>query len=220
MESQTIKAETTFILTKNKHVSLCAFSDRVSEKTGGICHISSTFDQKKSPRLLLIDVASLGIDYSFEILRLSDALHHTPNCILYNVPNQIFAIKLIEWPHVAGAFTPDDDAALILDLLPLLLDEHIWISTTLANKLLKHIRRKPRQTHIDLKEVKLTKRERQILCLLKDGYSNQKIGELIYVSEHTIKSHLYSTYRKIGVSTRLEASNWVMDNRDLLEDGQ
>jgi len=61
----------------------------------------------------------------------------------------------------------------------------------------------------------LTKRERQILKLIKDGATNLDIAESLEVSEHTIKSHLYNVYKKIGVRNRLEASNWVRDMDDL-----
>lgn len=215
MKSEEAAMEETIILTKTKHVSLSAFSHRIEELVGGKCTISSGLRSNNFPSLILIDVTSVGLENSFEILKASDDFSSSPNCILYNVPDQALSIKLIEWPHVVGAFTPEDNNDFILEMLPLLLDEHIWIANSLANKLLKHIRRKPRQTHVPLRDTKLTKREKQILRHLKDGHTNQAIADLIFVSEHTIKSHLYSTYRKIGVRTRLEASNWVMDNLSL-----
>lgn len=216
MKSEEAAMEETIILTKTKHVSLSAFSHQIAELVGCRCTISPTLKSQSLPSLILIDVTSLGLGNCFEILRASDSFSSSPNCILYNVPDQTLSVKLIEWPHVVGAFTQEDSNDLILDMLPLLLDEHIWIANSLANKLLKHIRRKPRQTHVPLRDTKLTKREKQILRHLKDGHTNQAIADLIFVSEHTIKSHLYSTYRKIGVRTRLEASNWVMDNLGLV----
>ena len=60
-------------------------------------------------------------------------------------------------------------------------------------------------------DVKLTRRERQILKLIKDGATNADISTALKVSEHTVKSHLYNVYKKIGVRNRLEASNWVRD---------
>ncbi len=50
----------------------------------------------------------------------------------------------------------------------------------------------------------LTDRESEILALLLKGKSNKEIADLTYVSTETVKSHLHSIYRKLGVKSRLE----------------
>lgn len=51
----------------------------------------------------------------------------------------------------------------------------------------------------------LTHRERQILGLLTRGLCNIAIGEQLFISEKTVRNHLSSVYRKIGVVSRAEA---------------
>ena len=51
----------------------------------------------------------------------------------------------------------------------------------------------------------LTGREREILTLLASGLSNAELGAGLYLSEPTIKTHLSSTFRKLGVRDRVQA---------------
>jgi two-component system, NarL family, response regulator DegU len=53
--------------------------------------------------------------------------------------------------------------------------------------------------------VELTERELEVLNALTDGLSNKAIGKRLWLSEQTIKFHLTSIYRKLGVSSRTEA---------------
>jgi LuxR family maltose regulon positive regulatory protein len=52
---------------------------------------------------------------------------------------------------------------------------------------------------------KLTERELAVLRLFDGELSHRQIGENLFVSINTIKSHVRSIYRKLGVSSREEA---------------
>jgi DNA-binding NarL/FixJ family response regulator len=51
----------------------------------------------------------------------------------------------------------------------------------------------------------LTERELEILRLLTGGLSNAELGARLYLSEPTIKTHLSSIFRKLGVRDRVQA---------------
>jgi LuxR family maltose regulon positive regulatory protein len=51
----------------------------------------------------------------------------------------------------------------------------------------------------------LTKQERAVLQLLQGTLSNREIGQELYISANTVKTHVRVIYRKLGVSTREEA---------------
>lgn len=52
------------------------------------------------------------------------------------------------------------------------------------------------------KKYNISKREQEILRLIVDGKSNKEIEDELYISIHTVKNHIYSMYRKLGVKTR------------------
>lgn len=51
----------------------------------------------------------------------------------------------------------------------------------------------------------LSERERQVLALLGKSLSNQEMAHKLFLSESTVKTHLRSLFRKMGVRNRSEA---------------
>ncbi len=51
----------------------------------------------------------------------------------------------------------------------------------------------------------LTRREREILALLADGFGNKQIAARLGISTNTVKTHLELLFDKLDVSTRTEA---------------
>jgi DNA-binding NarL/FixJ family response regulator len=55
----------------------------------------------------------------------------------------------------------------------------------------------------------ISPREREVLALLVDGMPNKLIARRLGISEKTVKSHLTSIFRQIGVTDRVQAILWV-----------
>lgn len=51
----------------------------------------------------------------------------------------------------------------------------------------------------------LTKREHELLELIYQGKSNKEIAEKLFLSESTVKTHIYNIFRKLDVKNRVEA---------------
>ncbi|MCV5737336.1 helix-turn-helix transcriptional regulator, partial [Escherichia coli] len=52
-------------------------------------------------------------------------------------------------------------------------------------------------------------RELQVLRCLQAGASNSQMAEELFVSEFTIKSHLYQIFKKLSVKNRVQAIAWA-----------
>jgi DNA-binding NarL/FixJ family response regulator len=59
----------------------------------------------------------------------------------------------------------------------------------------------------------LTAREREVLEMLAEGLPNKHISRRLGISEKTVKAHLTSIFRTIGVTDRTQAALWAERNR-------
>lgn len=57
----------------------------------------------------------------------------------------------------------------------------------------------------------LTARQKEILSMLMEGKNNQDIATQFCISPHTVKTHIYNIYKKLKVSSRLQASKKIAD---------
>jgi DNA-binding CsgD family transcriptional regulator len=51
----------------------------------------------------------------------------------------------------------------------------------------------------------LTAREREVLAMIGQGYSNKRIARALHISPETVKSHVKRIFLKLAASTRTEA---------------
>ncbi len=70
----------------------------------------------------------------------------------------------------------------------------------------------PRQQWRQIAPPALSAREKQILGLVVMGYMNSQIAERLFLAESTVKSHLSSAFGKLGVRSRNEAVNLILDS--------
>lgn len=66
-------------------------------------------------------------------------------------------------------------------------------------------------------QFKLTPREKELIELIYSGKSNKEIAEILYLSESTVKTHIYNIFRKMDVKNRVGVICVI--NGDI-EDGQ
>ena len=58
----------------------------------------------------------------------------------------------------------------------------------------------------------LTERESEIVALITQGKSNAEVASIVYLSINSVKSHIRSAYRKMGVTNRVEAVLWGVEH--------
>ena len=58
----------------------------------------------------------------------------------------------------------------------------------------------------------LTEREKEVLELIIQGKSNPQIANELILSIHTVKAHLESIYKKLGVHNKVQAAVYTIVN--------
>ena len=59
----------------------------------------------------------------------------------------------------------------------------------------------------------LGKREAEVAKLVADGLSNKQIGVRLFISEHTVDSHVSNILNKLGFNSRAQIAAWMASSR-------
>lgn len=128
----------------------------------------------------------------------------------FNLRDEDHAADLMAAFHLQGVFYRKDDLLLICKGISKLIEGDLWMSRSLMSRLIGFYRQQQRNAYRPV--CGLTHREMEIISLLSTGASNTEIADKLFVSEHTVKSHLYNIFRKIKVHNRIQAMNWARQN--------
>lgn len=85
-----------------------------------------------------------------------------------------------------------------------------WLTRMIVEKfsaLRQGTRTPPRSSDVDI----LTGREREVLWLICEGRSDAEMSEMLHLSQNTVRNHIASLYRKIGVNRRSAAVIWARE---------
>jgi two-component system, NarL family, response regulator DegU len=100
------------------------------------------------------------------------------------------------------------------------------LTGTLFSQIVEHAIDGSSPSVID-KSVRMTKRERQVIELIADGFTNKEIAQQINLSPYTVKSHVHNILEKLALNTRVQiakhahfsdAHKTALDTTSLLDD--
>ena len=58
----------------------------------------------------------------------------------------------------------------------------------------------------------LSRREKEVVRAVVEGYSNREIAERLTLSEHTVKNYVFRVFDKLGISSRVELVHYALAN--------
>lgn len=152
-------------------------------------------EQSADLDLLIIDIGLPDIDGCAFLKMLNERDIIIPSCII-SASEDISKIHTIMNLGAMGFIPKDWEAEQIASGLKRILDGEIIIPKDIQKKL---------NTFNQLqKKIVLSNRQRDVLVLLKDGLSNQKISEILNISEHTVKSHVSALFQVFEADNRMQ----------------
>lgn len=125
------------------------------------------------------------ISVSDDVTNLFDALKHgAQGYLLKN-------IQSLHWYEYLRAFALDE----------------VPMSKEIAFRILKEFsQNKPKEP---LNHAVLSSRELEVLQLVAKGLSNREISETLFISEHTVKSHLKNILSKLHLENRVQIAHYA-----------
>lgn len=144
----------------------------------------------------------------------SDGLAPYPMA-LFNLERDAGIEPLALAAGVRGFFYTQDPPRVILKGIEALFKGELWVSRKLMSEcLMQGIGNGGKSGESRGSSERLSQREREILSLVSQGKTNQDIAQRLFISLHTVKTHVYNIFRKLEVANRIQAANWARQNLD------
>jgi DNA-binding NarL/FixJ family response regulator len=162
--------------------------------------------ERLQPDLVLLDLSMPGMDGLAALPRLREA---APGCEVVVLTasgteeNLLAAIR----GGAAGYLMKSEPPERIASFLDGVAQGEAALSGSIARRLLEQVRvGGGRSSGVpDAIAAALSAREVEVLLLLDEHLGTDEIAGRLYISEHTVRSHVKSLLRKLGVSSRREA---------------
>ena len=160
--------------------------------------------RRLSPQLVLLDLSMPGVSGLEALPRIRDA---APACEVVVLTasgteeNLLAAIR----GGAAGYLLKSEPPERIVEFLRGVGHGEAALSGEVARRLLEEVRAGGSRGVPDRIAAALSAREVEVLLLLDEHLSTDEIAARLYISEHTVRSHVKSLLRKLGVSSRREA---------------
>jgi len=157
-----------------------------------------------APDVALVDVrmkATSGLELCEELLRVAPS---TKVVLLTVYDDEQYLFEGLR-AGAAGYLTKQVLAEELLAQLRRVLDGDIVVDPTLAGRVALSAARLNRGEFWPGASLGLSQRESEVLELMVRGNANRAIATRLVLGEETIKSHVRSIYRKLGVADRAQA---------------
>ncbi len=152
--------------------------------------------------LALIDLGlpdGSGLDVLRHIKQQSDET----TCVITTVMGDDAHIVSALSAGAQGYLLKEQTAEMIVKQLTQLIEGIPALSPSIAQRIMEHFRL---TGPVAEPESKLTEREKDVLALIGKGHRNIDVANDLNLAETTVASHIKSIYRKLGISSRAEAS--------------
>ena len=162
--------------------------------------------RRVQPELVLLDLSMPGVDGVSALPRLREA---APACEVVVLTasgteeNLLGAIR----GGAAGYLLKSEPPERIVEFLRGVAQGEAALSGPVARRLLEQLRDGgTRESGVpDSIAAALSAREVEVLLLLDEHLGTDEIAKRLFISEHTVRSHVKSLLRKLGVSSRRQA---------------
>jgi len=192
-------------------------AELIVQHLGGACRVTPIDRVDAAPRaaVALLDVEGMSprlIDGSVQTLRARGSYR---SIALVNA-ERASVVDIVASSGVEGVFFSDTSKEHLIKGVKAMFGGEYWLPRSVLAAHFEKTRSR-RSVGAGVSAIEPTRKETETLKLLVGGNSNNAIAQRLGVSPHTVKTHLYNLFRKIGVKNRVQAVNWATQHVERIE---
>ncbi|MGZ4416051.1 MAG: response regulator [Gaiellaceae bacterium] len=173
----------------------------VAEASNGLEAVDKT--ARYSPTVVLMDIRMPELDGLEATRRILAADTSVRVLILTTFDLDEYIYEALR-AGASGFVLKDDPPEQLLAAIRTVSAGEALLSPTVTKRVIQHYTRTPRPTPpTELDD--LTERELEVLRLVARGMSNAEIGQELYISETTVKTHITHILQKLNLRDRVQA---------------
>jgi DNA-binding NarL/FixJ family response regulator len=159
-------------------------------------HLTST----RHPDIALIGIEQVAEQLPGMVQTLHSARAEMGVLLLSGAESNEFAVRALEM-GARGVVSERNSPDILVRAIRRVHQGEVWVERRTAARMLSRVL----QTGSAAAGVRaLTSREREIVALVGKGLSNRDVSERLFISDSTVRNHLTSVFRKLGVRNRME----------------
>lgn len=165
--------------------------------------------RRHQPEILVLDLHMPGVDGVVVARTLKEEGLPARVVILSETLDDHEALDCLRL-GVAGIVLKDMASSQVLRCVEKVAAGDVWVEKRSFSRALEHLLR--REAGAQRLAGKLSDREMQVVKLCAQGVGNAEIAKKLSLTEGTVKSHLHSAYRKLGVQGRASLTAFAHEN--------
>ena len=165
--------------------------------------------EEHEPDILLLDLRMPGADGLTLLQRIQTHRLKTKIIVLTASEDKDEYIQAMKHGS-SGIVLKQTATELLIKSIRKVYEGEIWLDARTTAAIMSQFGDPSEPGPRERKKSAISKREREVIACVAQGFKNKEIGEKLFISEQTVKNHIHNIFDKLGVSDRLELALYAI----------
>ncbi len=161
------------------------------------------------PDIVIMDIAMPLMNGIEAAKRIRKDLPETKILILSMYSHEHYIHELLE-TGISGYLLKDSSGRDIISAIKAAMKGETFLSPSISKKVVESYLSPRKSSSMEERYKQLSNREREVFQLIAEGHSTKRIGEMLYVSVSTVKSHKGNIMEKLGISNPIRLVHFAI----------